>query len=234
MAYQEQFRVADGLQAWQSSQDLPWVKSAGLLAFYDDLSTDVKAEWCGEFTRSLTILPEDEGFLTGTMDNVRVIWNGAYLYDFFRWTGEGVSAWIPACAVAKPVLVDWIGNACPEAYSLFDTHAIAQVKDGEMATRVRGIGAAIFFRQNPRYIRKDHLQIVMLADASVHVNWGMIFHKSLVDELRHVAKKLMGPTPIGPFLTKYIQRWFDYLDKNQKSPPIGQIQDVFARLEMSR
>jgi hypothetical protein len=121
--------VADGLQAWQSSQDLPWVKSAGLLAFYDDLSTDVKAEWCGEFTRSLTILPEDEGFLTGTMDNVRVIWNGAYLYDFFRWTGEGVSAWIPACAVAKPVLVDWIGNACPEAYSLFDTHAIAQVKD---------------------------------------------------------------------------------------------------------
>jgi hypothetical protein len=74
----------------------------------------------------------------------------------------------------------------------------------------------------------------MLVDVGVHVNWGMIFHKSLVDELRHVAKKLMGPTPIGPFLTKYIQRWFDYLDKNQKSPPIRQIQDVFTRLEMSR
>jgi hypothetical protein len=157
MACQEQYRVADGLQAWQSIQDLLWVKSAGLLAFYDDLSIDINAEWCGEFTRSLTTLSKDEGFLTGTVDNVKVTWSSAYLYDFFRWTGEGVSAWTPACAVAKPVLADWIGDTRLEGNSLFDTHAIARVKGGKMATRVRGIGATIFFRQNPKYIREDHL-----------------------------------------------------------------------------
>jgi hypothetical protein len=230
--FQERCQSLEHVWAWRRAEDHAWAKMAGLMWFYDDLTTDVNVEWCRQFAASLPTHPGVIGDITGRVADVPVIWRSAWANLRFGWTGDGVSAWGAAtCPIPRPDCASWAGEADRGCY---ETAAIARIKGNDTALRVRAVMAAFFFRGNCKTIREDHLQVIMLADAGIKVNWGMLFNKSVTDELRHIAEVPTAPTPMGPFLTTYITWWLNYVRKHQSPPIIGRIQDVYWDLECSR
>ena len=220
------YYVPQQILDWKRRADMVWTTKTGLVKYWTLMAGKTDMALCKEFVQSMRERSEDEPYPSGYVNGVLVRYSSLYLHAFFGWDGTGVTEWSPACLHPRPNLPALVNNTPLRADNCYDVFVLGKVLPEPWFSRMRGILSQVFFKNNCNVITPDQLTLLFMADIGEKVNWGLLVDENFRVQLRGHRRQLDYESPIGPFLTAYIQHYISYHRRHNRPPAVGTFLDI--------